>query len=173
VRWVLKTGNIVDESVDVLICSANVSLNLSGGVGAELLGRFGPAMQQALHRFLQARTPHCAERGEVITYVDASLPYKAVFHAVAVNGWYESSAKIVTAVVEKCLVEAQKYFAKSIGLTALATGFGNLTLKDFGEGILPLMTKPFAPIEEVRICLMEDYRIKELSGYLPQAIVIK
>ena len=44
---------------------------------------------------------------------------------------------------------------------------------DVGEAILPLMAKSFAPIEEVRICLMEDYRIQELSGYLPQAIVIK
>src|SRR5580765_4205490 len=33
VRWVLKQKNILDEAADVLICSANVNLTLSGGVG--------------------------------------------------------------------------------------------------------------------------------------------
>ena len=51
-KWILKCKNIVDETADVLVCSANVSLNLSGGVGAELLGRYGVTMQKALHDVL-------------------------------------------------------------------------------------------------------------------------
>jgi hypothetical protein len=33
VRWTVKCGDILDEPADVLICSANIFLNLSGGVG--------------------------------------------------------------------------------------------------------------------------------------------
>ena len=62
---------------------------------------------------------------------------------------------------------------RTVGLTSLATGYGNLTLKDFAEGICPLMSDIFMPIEEVRICLFEDYRVRELSGYLPEAVIAK
>jgi O-acetyl-ADP-ribose deacetylase (regulator of RNase III) len=56
-RWTIKHGNIIDESADALICSANVMLNLSGGVGADLLGRYGLAMQKELHEIVNARNP--------------------------------------------------------------------------------------------------------------------
>jgi O-acetyl-ADP-ribose deacetylase (regulator of RNase III) len=171
VKWVLKAANIVDEKVDVLVCSANVSLNLSGGVGAELLGRFGLSMQQTLHQLLKARSPHCAERGEIIPYTSPLIPYKAILHAVAVNGWYESSSEIVTTLVRACLAKSQTYSARSIALTALATGYGNLSLESFAQGIRPLISEEFPPIEEARICLLEDYRVRELAQYLPEAVV--
>jgi O-acetyl-ADP-ribose deacetylase (regulator of RNase III) len=66
--WTLKHVNIIDEPADVLICSANASLNLSGGVGADLLGRYGTKMQNELYRILAARTPHVARQGEVFAY---------------------------------------------------------------------------------------------------------
>jgi O-acetyl-ADP-ribose deacetylase (regulator of RNase III) len=83
-HWTLKTGNIIDEPADVLICSANPHLTLSGGVGADLLGRFGLAMQVALEHVVRQRTPHYIQRGEIIPYSDSTLPYRAVLHAVAV-----------------------------------------------------------------------------------------
>ena len=170
-KWVLKAANIVDEEVDVLVCSANVSLNLSGGVGAELLGRYGLHMQQVLHALLKSRSPHCVERGEIIPYTSPSIPYKAILHAVAVNGWYESSSAIITTLVRSCLSKAQSYSARKIALTALATGYGNLSLEDFARGIRPIMSEQFPPIEEARVCLLEDYRVRELAEHLPGAIV--
>ena len=76
-RWTLKTGNIVDEPADVIVCSANPHLTLSGGVGADLLVRHGGAMQAALEQIVRQRTPHIISRGEVIPYSDPQLPYKA------------------------------------------------------------------------------------------------
>jgi hypothetical protein len=52
-----------------------------------------------------------------------------------------------------------------VALTALATGFGNLTLRDFADSIRPLLNDDHLPIEEVCICLLEDYRIRELADY--------
>ena len=40
-RVLCKAGDIVDEVVDVLISSGNIYLNLSGGVGGEILHRGG------------------------------------------------------------------------------------------------------------------------------------
>jgi O-acetyl-ADP-ribose deacetylase (regulator of RNase III) len=166
ILWSLKEGNIVDESADVLICSANVSLNLSGGVGADLLGRYGTKMQQELHKILAARSPHVARQGEVFTYSGTELPYKAVLHAVAVDGWYHSSSDMVQDLIEKCFETAASLDARKVALTVLGTGYGDLTLKDFAEAVRPLFNQDFNPIAEVCICLMEDYRLAELAGNL-------
>lgn len=54
-RWIVKHDDILDEPADVLVCSANPWLNLSGGVGGEILLRYGPQMQEELHRLLAGR----------------------------------------------------------------------------------------------------------------------
>jgi O-acetyl-ADP-ribose deacetylase (regulator of RNase III) len=166
IQWTLKEGNIIDEPVDVLICSANVSLNLSGGVGADLLGRYGTKMQKDLHQIIASRTPHAARQGEVFAYSGEELPYKAILHAVGVDGWYHSSPDIIRETLEKSLQMAAGFGAQKIAMTALATGYGDLTLNDFADAIRPLINRDFIPIREVCICLMEDYRLAELASRL-------
>src|SRR6185436_483244 len=102
-RWTLKAGNILDEPADVLVCSANPHLTLSGGVGADLLARHGSAMQSALEEIVRHRTPHFVPQGEVVPYSDATLPYRAILHAVAIDGWYDSSPQIVEKTVATAL----------------------------------------------------------------------
>lgn len=166
-RWIIKQGNILDEPADVLICSANVHLTLSGGVGADLLARYGNTMQRELLGGLQTRSPHCARRGEIIAYQGNETPYKAVLHAVAINGWYESSAEVVTDIVRRALEMAAAYSAKTVALTALATGFGKLTFSEFAKGLQPLLAQDFPPLEEVIICLLLDSEVAELRKHLP------
>jgi O-acetyl-ADP-ribose deacetylase len=168
--WTVKCGNILDEPADVLICSANVSLNLSGGVGADLLQRYGPKMQAELHKLIAKRSPRAAMRGEVIEYVDEALPYRAILHAVAVDGWYESTPKVIQQITALALVKAKGLGARNAALTALATGFGNLSLEQFAEGVRPLLSVDFDPVKEVCICLMEDYRATELAGHLKKHV---
>src|SRR5262245_20458788 len=102
-RWSIKPGDILDEPADVLVCSANVWLNLSGGVGGEVLLRYGPQMQQDLHRHLADRGLRCVPQGEVVLCGPCGTPYKAVLHAVAVDCFYGSSPDVVGAVVPRAL----------------------------------------------------------------------
>jgi O-acetyl-ADP-ribose deacetylase (regulator of RNase III) len=37
----IKQGDVLEQGADVLICSLNIYLNLSGGVGGEILRRHG------------------------------------------------------------------------------------------------------------------------------------
>jgi O-acetyl-ADP-ribose deacetylase (regulator of RNase III) len=171
-RRALKTGNIVEEPSDVLVCSANPHLTLSGGVGADLLARYGSAMQAALQQIVRKRTPHFIPRGEVISYSDTTLPYRAVLHAVAIDGWYDSSPQVVEQTVTTAFCMAAGYTARRVTLTALATGFGHLSLAEFADGIRPLVGREFPPIEEVCICLLEDYRVRELAKHLAGATVL-
>jgi O-acetyl-ADP-ribose deacetylase (regulator of RNase III) len=163
-NWTVKQGNIIDEPADVLVCSANHSLNLSGGVGADLLGRFGSRMQAELHKIIQNRSPKILKQGEVVAYSDESIPYKAIVHAVAIDGWYDSNPEIITDTVTKALNLAASFSAKKVTLTALATGFGHLTMEQFAEGIKPLRNVQFFPIEEVCIVMTEDNQVQKLSA---------
>jgi len=171
-RWTLKTGNILDERADVLVCSANPQLTLSGGVGADLLARYGARMQVALEDVVRQRSPHFIPRGEVVPYTDDSLPYRAILHAVAIDGWYDSTPKEVERTVALALRMAGSFAARRVTLTALATGFGHLSLAEFAAGIRPLLGQEFPPIDEVCICLLEDYRVRELAEHLTEAAMI-
>jgi hypothetical protein len=46
--WRVAHGDLLDTDADGLLCSANPSLNLSGGVGGAFSMRFGPEMQTFL-----------------------------------------------------------------------------------------------------------------------------
>ena len=134
-KVILKQGNILDIEADVLVCSANVSLNLTGGVGADIVERYGTEMQAELHGQLNARTPHYAFQGEVFSCHTKGLPYKTVLHAVAVDPMYKSSVEVITEIVRKCLQISEGVGARSVALTCLASGFGDLTLEDFIKGL--------------------------------------
>jgi O-acetyl-ADP-ribose deacetylase (regulator of RNase III) len=168
-KWALKARNIVEEDADVLICSANVSLNLSGGVGADLLERYGPKMQRELHKQIALRTPRAARQGEIFIYQDEAIPFKAVLHCVGVNGWYESSRFIVESIVRNAFHIAQDFNARKVALTALATGFGNLSFDDFAAGIKPLTLEKFPPMSEVCICINEISQLNKLAAAFANA----
>ena len=121
-RFFLQQANILDIHADVLICSANVCLNLTGGVGADIVHRYGNQMQSDLHIQIADRTPRCAWQGEVFTVQTDGLPYKAVLHAVAVDPMYHSSVDIITQTVYKAFGIADEFAAKTVALTALASG---------------------------------------------------
>jgi O-acetyl-ADP-ribose deacetylase (regulator of RNase III) len=167
-RWILKQGDILDEPVDVLVCSANVHLTLSGGVGADLLARYGSAMQQKLQDVLRAQDRCFVRRGEIIPYEGIEVPYKLVLHAVSIDGWYESSPDVITDIVSRSIRIAAEHGASRVALTALATGYGRLTLAQFAEGIRPLLQNAFPLVEQVVIALLLDFQVAELASHLPE-----
>ncbi len=168
-KWDIKTGSLLDEPAEVLVCSANPHLTLSGGVGADLLARYGAALQEPLAAAVRARTPHFLNQGEIFVQRAAQTPYLAILHAVAIDGWYESSPTVIQTIVTEALTNAAKLGARRVALAALATGFGHLSLDQFAEGVRPLLQKEFPPIESVCICLLEEWRAQELAGHLPEA----
>lgn len=92
-QWQLYHGDILDIPADVLVCSANVYLNLSGGVGGAFLQRYGLKMQEALREYLAATGVSHVPCGTVVEMPPCGSPYRAVLHAVAVDAFYETSPK--------------------------------------------------------------------------------
>ena len=77
-RWRVWHGDILDVPADILICSANVYLTLSGGVGGAFLLRYGPEMQENLRQYLTARGVRHVPRGSVVEMPPCGSPYRAV-----------------------------------------------------------------------------------------------
>ena len=162
--WTVEQADILNQPADVLICSANVFLNLSGGVGGELLLRYGDAMQRELHAHLAERNLRHVSQGDVIATSSCGTPFKAVLHAVAVDGFYQCTSGVIESIVRKSLQMAAQTHAHRVALTALGTGFGRLQMKVFARGIQPLLSEEFVPIEQVVVCVRKsDERDQILS----------
>ena len=141
-------------------------LNLSGGVGGEILLRHGGGMQRELHDHLARNNLRFVQQGDVVQTAPHCLHCKAVLHAVAVNGFYETSEEIVSRVVETSLRTAASLGAGKVTLTALATGFGRLTMRQFAAAIGPLKANEYPPIERVIICVRHDSDRDDLAASL-------
>ena len=168
-RWTLTHGDILNTPADVLVCSANVYLNLSGGVGGEILRRFGDAMQKALHRHLSDHNLRHVPRGTVVPTPSCGTWFTTVFHAVAVDGFYQSSPQAVRDVTAASLRLAAAGGARTVALAALATGYGRLSMQQFAEAVRPLTESEFPPVSEVVVCVRHASERDDLLAALPRA----
>ena len=166
-QWVLTHGDILDVPADVLICSANIYLNLSGGVGGEILRRYGDAMQKELHGYLAERKLRFVEPGAVVPTAPCGTPFNAVLHAVAVDGFYQSSPSLIEQTVTTALKVAAGLGAKRVALTALATGYGRLSMRTFAAGVARLTEATFPPLDQVMVCVRHESERAELMAALP------
>jgi O-acetyl-ADP-ribose deacetylase (regulator of RNase III) len=166
-KWSLKHGGLLDEPADVLVCSGNVFLNLSGGVGGAFLLHYGGAMQEELHRYLASRQIHFVQPGEAVRMPPCGSPYRAVLHAVAVDAFYQSSPALVRDAIRRSLTVAADTGASKVALAALATGYGRLSMSEFAKALLPLIGEEFPPIEEAALCLRSAADVEELTELVP------
>ena len=166
-RWRVQQGDILDIQADVLVCSANVYLTLSGGVGGAFLLRYGPEMQTVLERYLIDRNIRHVERGDVVEMPPCGSPYRAVLHAVAVDGFSASSGEVVGQVISASLQRAAALSAQRVALAGLAMGYGRLPVAEFAAGLGQVLRRCFAPVEEVVVCLRSAEDVEELCALLP------
>jgi O-acetyl-ADP-ribose deacetylase (regulator of RNase III) len=169
-NWSLHLGDLLDVPADVLVCSANVYLTLSGGVGGAFSLRYGPAMQESLNEYLRQRSIRHVPRGTVVVMPPCGSPYQAVLHAVAVDGMYESSPGIVAAVMSDAFREAAALQARTVALAALATGYGRLTMEDFAEALRGVIDTEISPLDRIVIGLRSRADVGELERLVPRVM---
>ena len=163
----VKTGDILDEHVDVLVCSANAQLNLSGGVGGAILLRGGSAVQQELHALLAREGRRNAAPGSVFRTGPGPLNVRHILHAVAVDAFYVTSRELVANTVATALSEAARLGAGTVALTALATGYGRMTLAEFAAALATaLAAADYEPLREVRVVVRHEHEAEALRAGL-------
>jgi len=161
-----KTGNIVEEPADGLVCSGNVQLNMSGGVNGALLQGGGEAMQAALHAHLEAQEKRYVEPGFVMRIGPQPFHFKSIIYTVAVDAFYDSSIDLVERSLASSLGALAEDGCETVAVPALATGYGRLSRADFGKALRSCLAKHDWPFSEVRVVLRSDMDRDEVeSGY--------
>ena len=165
-KWLICHGNILDVKADALICSANVQLNMSGGVGGEILVRFGDPMQKELHHYLSERGISFVAPGTVVKTSPCGTPFSMVLHAVAIDVFYETSHELIVSTIRRALEICSENEIKTVTLTALATGYGRYPLNQFALVLLELQKEKFPALKEITVCLRNENDANELVEYL-------
>jgi O-acetyl-ADP-ribose deacetylase len=124
-------------------------------------------MQFALERYLLDRGIRHVERGAVVEMPPYGSPYRAVLHAVAVDGFYASSSEVVSEVIAASLGRAAALSAQKVALAGLAMGYGRLPVAAFAAGLGRVIGRAFPPVAEVVLCLRSGDDVSELRTLLP------
>jgi O-acetyl-ADP-ribose deacetylase (regulator of RNase III) len=153
VKVVVKTGDVLDEQVDVLICTANPLLAMSGGVNGAILARGGQDVQKELQAQFKTGGKGFVAPGTIVRTGPGPLLVKHILHAVGVDMSYNSSVELVSELLATALKEASRLGAKTVATPAIATGYGPLTIADFAQACQKGLRKSYPGLEELRIVL--------------------
>lgn len=137
----IQVGDVLEVAADVLISTANPWLNLSGGVNGAILSAVGSSIQDELHLHFKNLGVSAVPAGTVVQSQAGSLPFKVILHAVAIDPFYESSIELVRQTLAKALDLAIELKAKTISAPTLATGYGPMSIDEFGKALAPLASE--------------------------------
>jgi O-acetyl-ADP-ribose deacetylase (regulator of RNase III) len=163
-------GDVLDRAADVLVCPANPWLNMSGGIGGAVLARGGDSIQSELQSYLASLGRPVVDAGTVIVTDSGSLPFRQILHAVAIGPRYDSSVELVRQTLETCFERAAGLGARSMSVPAVATGYGQLSICSFAKAVLPLVTRDWPPLEDVRLVMFTEENAQVVRGYLEQHV---
>ena len=128
---IIRQGDIVDTVADAIVFSTNEHLFLSGGAGASLLGKHGKPLQETMHRIMAKRKIKVAPRGSIFE-IDPAETWGRMFAVVAANGFYETSREDTEAALREVIQRCSEIEGvKTVAITALGTGYGNMEIEDF------------------------------------------
>jgi O-acetyl-ADP-ribose deacetylase (regulator of RNase III) len=148
-QWNASVGEILDTAAEALIASANPQLNLSGGIGGELLRRYGDGMQRFLHDWLAARGQKSIAPGEVVVAGPCGSPFRLVVHAVAIDAFYDTRPEFIRQAYSRAFAAVAEAGCRSVAAACLACGYGRLAPPDFAAAVGRLLGRPLAGIERV------------------------
>lgn len=166
-KWSVHCGDILDLPADVLICSANPFLTMSGGVGGAYLLRYGPTVQQELRSYLLNQGMRSVPRGSVVKTTAGGGPYFGVLHAVGVDALYATSPEIIRATLREALRQSAALRATRVAIAAIGTGYGRMAPADFGRSIVPLIEEEFPPLAEAIVCVLKSEDFADLGQSIP------
>jgi O-acetyl-ADP-ribose deacetylase (regulator of RNase III) len=165
-KIVVKTGDLLDATADIVVSTANPWLKMSGGVNGAILLRGGEAIQQELRTYLRGLGKAAVEPGTVVVTCPGPLNAKHLLHAVAIDPFYDSSVLLVQQTVESALRTAQRLKATTVAMPALATGYGRLSMEQFAEGLAAATGTDWSPVAELVVVVQPPENADIIRRYL-------
>jgi O-acetyl-ADP-ribose deacetylase len=150
-QWHVAQLDILDAEADGLICSANPSLNLSGGVGGAFLVRYGDAMQRYLHDYLRQNHLRFIEPWQAVVAPQCDSRFLAVAHAVAIDAFYDTDVVTILSAYEDALRQLAALRCRTVAAAWLACGYGRVSHLDFAEIAADLATRCYDGITDVTL----------------------
>jgi len=150
-RWYVSCADILDVKADGLICSANPSLNLSGGVGGAFQLRFGTAMQDFLHSHLRSIGRRFIDPGIAVIAPPCGSTYNAIAHAVAIDAFYDTNCDLIRDAYENSIAQLSTASCRTIAAACLACGYGRCSLATFISAIESLIAKPYPNVDTITL----------------------
>ena len=168
-KIIIKVGDVLAEAADVLISTANPWLNLSGGVNGAIREAVGPDLQTELHELLKQRGLSSVPAGTVMRSNAYTLPFSHILHAVAIDPFYDSSTDLVGSTFERALEMALELHALTVSSPTLATGYGPMSIGDFGNAVALVLKKPTLAILTLNLVVRREDHARELHEALFKA----
>ena len=124
-------------------------------------------MQEALFRYLAERNKKYVEQGTVIAMEPCGSPYRVVLHAVAVDGFYDTTSEVLAAVIKASLEQASQFSVHTVALAALATGYGRKPIEFFGHALESVIHEDFPLIQRVVVGVKQESDADQLRAVVP------
>lgn len=164
---VLRSGDITEESVDVIVNAANSSLLGGGGVDGAIHRRGGPQILEECRQIRQQSWPDGLPTGQAVATTAGRLPARWVVHTVGpVWSASQDRSALLADAHRNSLRLADELGATSIAFPAISTGVYRYPLRDAAEiaiGTVRAELPGLASVTEVRFVLFgqEAYEVFE------------
>lgn len=150
---VVEQGDVLDARDDVMICTANPYLRLTGGVNGALLQRGGLAVQRELEAWLVAQGRTWVPPETVVRTGPGPLAVRHILHAVAIDGFYKCDVARCAGTLREAFRQAVALGAETLATPALATGYGPLSMAQFAEALRVALSDAPQDLTQVRVVL--------------------
>jgi O-acetyl-ADP-ribose deacetylase (regulator of RNase III) len=165
-RWSVRHADLLDIVADGLLCSANPSLNLSGGIGGAILLKYGDAMQTFLHEQLRAQGVRTVPPGTVVLSPPFGLPHRDVAHAVAIDVFYETNADLIWSTYQTAFAQLSAAGCRSIAASCLGCGYGRFPPADFAAVARRLFATDIPNVDQVTLATTNRELAEALEAVL-------
>ncbi|MEM7452830.1 MAG: macro domain-containing protein [Planctomycetota bacterium] len=123
-------GSVLEVAADLLICTANPWLNMSGGVNGVVAER-APEVQIELKDHLTSIGAKSFPAGTVVRTSAGNLPFDHIVHAIAIDPFYDTSRELVSKTLMAAFDMAVSLESRVVAMPTLATGYGPMTVEQF------------------------------------------
>ena len=145
-------GNLLEETVDVIVNAANGHLAHGGGVAGIISRAAGPALQSESDSSVAKAGP--LPTGSAVATTAGRLPFKAVIHAVGPRyGEGDEERKLVKALSAAFALAAERGWL-SVSFPAVSAGIFSVPLDICARAYLAAART--AKLRKVRLCLRDQ-----------------
>jgi O-acetyl-ADP-ribose deacetylase (regulator of RNase III) len=166
-QWHVVHADLLELPADGLVCSANPSLNLSGGVGGALLMRYGNELQEFLHAWLQQQQLRQVPPGSVVVSPGFQSPFRHIAHAVAIDVFYDTSAELIFQTYQAALQALATAGCRTIAAACLGCGYGRCPEGEFLKSIERLIATPIENVDRVTLATTNESLAEALRSRVP------